>query len=174
MRSNYDAVIEIPVEHSRLARRITSLLEALEDGAHVALGSRYVPGGRVLECGSVRRLTSRGVNGALRRVVGLPVHDVTARVRAFRREAVGDALLRAHGEGRGFGVEVLLRCRSAGLRLTEVPVTAAGPTCATNSLVDSRELIARVVRARRLPLRGGGADALGVDIADPATATAGY
>lgn len=174
MRSDYDAVIEVPVGHSRLARRITPLLDALEDGAHVALASRYVPGGRVLECGPVRRLASRGANSALRRVTRLPVHDVTARIRAYRREAVRDALLRAHGDGQSFGVDVLLRCRSSGLHVTEVPVTAAACECATTSLADARGLFARVVRSRRPRLLGGDREIEGVGVAEPAAAPTVY
>lgn len=169
-RGGYDAVIEVSAEHARLARRITSLLEALDDGAHVAVGSRHVPGGRVLECASGRRWLSRGVNEALRGITRLPLHDVTARIRAYRREAIEHGVLAAHGQGPGFGVEVLLRCRQAGLRFAEVPVTAAGCVCATTSLADGRHLVEQVLRWRRALLFPGGAARLsGVTERTPST-----
>ncbi|HSK98544.1 MAG TPA: hypothetical protein VK891_18095, partial [Euzebyales bacterium] len=140
LRQHYDAVVELSVEHSRLARSITSLLEALDDGAHVALGSRYVPGGRVLECSLARRWVSRGVNVALRWYTRLPQHDVAARIRAYRRVAVEQALLRAAGEREDFGLDVLLRCRQAGLQVAEVPVTVAGAVSATD-LAEGRNLL---------------------------------
>ena len=148
LHQHYDAVIELSVEHSRLARRITSLLEALDDGAHAAIGSRYVPGGRVLECGAVRRLVSRGVNAAVRWHTRLPLRDVTAHIRAYRRVAVEQAVLQATGHGHDFCLDVLLRCRNSGLRLSEVPVSAAGARSATGLAV-CRDVLGRAIRWRR-------------------------
>ena len=145
----YDAVVELAVRHSHLARRITALLEALDDGAHVAVGSRYTPGGRVIGCPYARRIVSRGVNAALRLLTGAPVSDVTAPVRVYRREAVERALLPATGVDRALGVDVMLRCRDTGLRVTEVPVTVAGPLCAALTAAGGRALVARAVRPRR-------------------------
>ena len=145
----YDAVIELSVRHSHLARRITALLEALDDGAHVAVGSRYTPGGRVIGCPYARRVLSRGANAALRWMTGAPVSDVTAPFRVYRREAVERALLPATGTDRALGVDVMLRCRDTGLRVTEVPVTFAGPLCAAMTPAGGRALLARAVRPRR-------------------------
>lgn len=145
----YDAVIELSVRHSHLARRITALLEALDDGAHVAVGSRYTPGGRVVGCTYARRVASRSANAALRWITGAPVSDVTAPVRVYRREAVEHALLPATGVDRVRDVDVMLRCRDTGLRVTEVPVTVAGPLCAAVTPAGGRALLARAVRSRR-------------------------
>ncbi|CAN5914527.1 hypothetical protein BH23ACT10_BH23ACT10_17010 [soil metagenome] len=149
LAGGYDAVIGLSVSHSRLARRITPLLEALDDGAHVAVGSRYVPGGRVIGCSPVRRLASRGANAALRWLTGVQVNDVTAHIRAYRRSAVEQALLRARGTDRALDVDIMLRCRHAGLRVTEVPVTAAGPVCAAVTPEGGRALLVRALVARR-------------------------
>lgn len=156
MLADYDAVIEVSVEHSLLARNITALLEALDDGAHIAVGSRHVPGSGGLESGSWRRLASRAANHLLGWLTRVPLHDVTARIRAYRREAIEWAVLPAAGQGHTFGVEVLLRCRSAGLRFAEVPVTTAGCTCATTSLADGRAMLGRALRWRGAALRGHG------------------
>lgn len=149
LTQGYDAVIELPVRHSRLARRITALLEALDDGAHVAVGSRYVPGGRVIGCPYARRVASRGVNAVLRWMTGAPVSDVTAPVRVYRREAVERAVLPASGVDRALGVDIMVRCRDTGLRVTEVPVTVAGPLCAAVTPAGGRALLAQAVRSRR-------------------------
>lgn len=147
LTQQYDAVIELSVEHAGLTQRITRLLDALEDGAHVAIGSRYVPGGGVLGCRRARRLASWGANSLLHWCTRLPLHDVTAPIRAYRRAAIEQAVLHAGGRGRSFDLEVLLRCHTAGLRLAEVPVTAAGATC-TTSLAESCDLFARAFRWR--------------------------
>lgn len=148
LSDGYDAVIELSLTHSRLARRITSLLEALDDGAHVAVGSRYVPGGRVIGCPFGRRMVSRSANVTLRWLTGVPVSDLTAHIRAYRRSAVEQALLHANGTARALGVDVMLRCRHAGLRVTEIPVTAAGPMCTAVTVAGGRELLVRALRAR--------------------------
>lgn len=154
--ADYDAVIELSVEHSRLARSVTALLEALDDGAHVAVGSRHAPGSRVLECGSCRRLLSREANRLLGRLTRVPLHDVTAHIRAYRREAVEWAVLPTCGHDHTFGVEMLLRSRHAGLRVVEVPVTTAGCVCATTSLADGRAMVGQALRWRGADLRVGG------------------
>lgn len=165
----YDAVIELSVEHAGLTQRITRLLDALEDGAHVAIGSRYVPGGCVLGCRRTRRLVSRGANSLLHWCTRLPLHDVTAPIRAYRRAAIEHAVLHAGGRGRSFGLEVLLRCHDAGLRLAEVPVAAAGATC-TTSLAEGCDLFARAFGWRRPDAsRDGGPALLGALGCEPTT-----
>lgn len=138
MRQGYDAIIEMPAEHPQLACATTALLEALDDGAHVAVGSRHVPGSRIVGCARRRRLLSRYANRALRYLTRVPLHDVTARLRAYRWEAVEYGLARARGRRRAFALEVLLHCRHAGLRFAEVPVVATGVICAITALPDAR------------------------------------
>jgi dolichol-phosphate mannosyltransferase len=153
MVAGYDAVIELSVEHSPLARSVTGLLEALDDGAHVAVGSRHVPGGRVPGSGSCRRLLSREANRVLGWLTRVPLYDVTARIRAYRREAIELAVLPATDDR--FGIEVMLRCRRAGLRFAEVPVSA-GCVCASISLADGRAMVGRALRWRGAALRVDG------------------
>jgi dolichol-phosphate mannosyltransferase len=165
LRQHYDAVIELSVEHSHLARRISSLLDALDDGAHVAIGSRYVPGGKVCDCGAVQRLIGRGVNAVLRCYLGLPQHDVAAPVRAYRRVAIEHAL-RADGHGPDFGVDVLRQCHRAALHVVEVPVTAT----AANSRTEpggGTDLLARIIGWRR-PVPAGDPTHTRIDVTDPA------
>lgn len=171
LMDGYDAVIELSIAHSRLARRITPLLEALDDGAHVAVGSRYVPGGRVVGCPTGRRIASRSANAALRLLTGVPVADVTAHVRAYRRVAVERALLCARGRDRTLGIDVMLHARGAGLRVTEVPVTVAGPVCAAVTPAMGREVLARALRARG-PATGLRRPAL-IDLTDASAPVAG-
>lgn len=149
LAQQYDAVVELSVEHAGLTQRITGLLQALEDGAHVAIGSRYVSGGCMLDGSVARQLASRGANSVLHWCTRLPLHDVTAHIRAYRRTALERAVLHARGHGRSFALDVLLRCHNAGLRLAEVPVTSAAVACAPISLAESRDLLARAIGWRR-------------------------
>lgn len=171
LTKGYDAVIELSVRHSALARRLTSLLDALDDGAHVAIGSRYVPGGRVIRCSRTRRLASRAANVTLRCVTGTPVKDLTAHLRVYRREAVERALLAASGADRALGVDILVRCHDAGLQIVEVPVTVAGPQCSAVRPSAGRDMLSLAVTSR-LPGRAS-ETSREIDLVGPATAPAG-
>lgn len=172
LAADYDAVIEISPGHSRLARRITSLLDALDDGAHVAIGSRYVPGGRVVGEPRHRRLGSRALNLTLRRATAVPVADVTAHVRAYRRSAIEEGVLPAAGHGRAVTVDALLRCWRAGMSVREVPVTATGPTDVRTSLSSVGRLVAHTAAARRRLDRESRASRRVLDVGDAASAAA--
>lgn len=99
------------------------LVEAVDEGADLALGSRYVPGGATPDWPWHRRLISRGGNVYARLALGLPVRDATGGFRVFR----ADALRRLRPEtlvasGYGFQVEMVWRAVRLGLRIVEVPI----------------------------------------------------
>lgn len=148
LQQGYDAIIELSAEHPTLACNTTALLEALDDGAHIAIGSRHVPGSRIRGARS-RRLLSRQGNRALRYLTRVPLHDVTAPLRAYRREAVECGLACAEGPRGAFSIEVLLRCHRRGLRFAEVPVVATGAICAATSLTDTHAAVREALRWRR-------------------------
>ena len=81
-------VLEMDADFSHDPADLPRLLAAVEDGADVALGSRYVEGGRVEDWGLVRRLVSRGGCVYARSVLGLEVHDLTGGFKCFRREVL--------------------------------------------------------------------------------------
>src|SRR3989344_577139 len=61
------------------------VLIAASKSADVVLGSRYVPGGRVVNWSIGRRLISRVGNGYARIILGLPYHDLTGGFKCYRR-----------------------------------------------------------------------------------------
>ena len=85
-------VFEMDSDFSHDPADLARLLAAVrDDGADVALGSRYVPGGGVSDWGPVRRFVSRGGSAYARLVLGLPVRDLTGGFKCFRAEvARGD------------------------------------------------------------------------------------
>ena len=104
-------------------RRCPRLLDALAAGADLALGSRYVAGGRRGELGAVaaRRL-ARGCAYA-RAVLRVPVRDLTGGCKAFRAEALETIDFRtARSRGYAFQVELTYRALRAGLRVAELPI----------------------------------------------------
>jgi dolichol-phosphate mannosyltransferase len=88
------------------------------------LGSRYVPGGAVVNWPRRREILSRGGNLYVRVALGLPLRDATGGYRAFRR-AVLDGIDYADvaSEGYCFQVDLARRAVAAGFRVVEVPIT---------------------------------------------------
>jgi dolichol-phosphate mannosyltransferase len=117
-------VFEMDSDLSHDPADLARLLAAVrDDGADVALGSRYVAGGGVTDWGLVRRLVSRGGSSYARHVLGLDVRDLTGGFKCFRREvleAIELATVRSHGYA--FQVELTYRAVQAGFRVAEVPI----------------------------------------------------
>lgn len=116
------AIIEMDSDFSHDPGDLPRLLDALE-GADLALGSRYVEGGRIVGWGSVRRVLSRGGCWYARRLLKLPVRDLTGGFRAYSRhvlEALDLDSIRA--DGYAFQVELAYRAHQAGFRVTEIPI----------------------------------------------------
>ncbi|WP_055502468.1 polyprenol monophosphomannose synthase [Nonomuraea pusilla] len=120
----YDVLVEMDADGSHQPEELPRLLEALAEGADLAIGSRYVPGGQVLNWPHRRELLSRGANIYTRVMLGLPVRDATAGFRAYRAatlEKVG--LADVESQGYCFQVDLTLRAARHGLRVVEVPIT---------------------------------------------------
>jgi dolichol-phosphate mannosyltransferase len=117
-------VFEMDADFSHDPQDLARLLAAVRDGeADLALGSRYVPGGGVTDWGLVRKIVSRGGSWYARRVLGLPVRDLTGGFKCFRREvleAIDLPTVRSHGYA--FQVELTYRAVQAGFRVAEVPI----------------------------------------------------
>lgn len=107
-----------------LARLLAATVgDATGEGADLALGSRYVPGGGVSEWGMLRRFISQGGSTYARLVLGLHVHDLTGGFKCFRGEVLRTIDLDAvRSQGYAFQVELTYRAVQAGFRVAEVPI----------------------------------------------------
>ena len=74
----YEVLVEMDADASHRPEQLPGLLEALRRGADLAIGSRWVPGGRVHDWPVSRLLLSRGANTYVRAMMGLSVRDATA------------------------------------------------------------------------------------------------
>jgi dolichol-phosphate mannosyltransferase len=116
-------VMEMDADFSHDPADLARLLQAAQDGADVALGSRYVPGGGVSDWGLGRRLISRGGSWYARRVLGLRVRDLTGGFKCFRREVLDAIDLESvRSQGYAFQVELTYRAVRAGFDVVEVPI----------------------------------------------------
>ena len=119
-----ETIVEMDADFSHDPTDIPRLVEALDRGADVAIGSRYVPGGATPDWPLHRRLISKGGNLYARFMLGLPVRDATAGFRAFRAEALRRLPYRAaEASGYGFQVEMAWRAHQIGLTIVEVPIS---------------------------------------------------
>jgi dolichol-phosphate mannosyltransferase len=119
----YGVLVEMDADGSHRSEDLPRLLSALSD-ADVALGSRYVPGGQVVNWPWRRQLLSRAANVYTRLALGVPVRDATGGFRAMRASAL-DAieLHQVQSQGYCFQVDLAWRFLRAGLRVVEVPIT---------------------------------------------------
>jgi len=92
-----------------------------EDRADFVLGSRYVPGGRMRGVPWPRRAISIVGNAGVRRVLGVPIADLTSGFRAARGDVFRAIALEEHGFG--IQLEGTVKAYRAGFRLAEVPIT---------------------------------------------------
>ncbi|MEA2299170.1 MAG: dolichol-phosphate mannosyltransferase [Solirubrobacteraceae bacterium] len=116
-------VLEMDADFSHDPADLPRLLAAVDAGADVALGSRYVPGGAVADWGLLRRALSRGGCVYARSVLGLGIKDLTGGFKCFRREvleAIDLETVRSHGYA--FQVELTYRALTHGFAVTEVPI----------------------------------------------------
>jgi dolichol-phosphate mannosyltransferase len=119
----YDAVVEMDADGSHAPEELPRLLDAAAD-ADVVIGSRWAPGGRVVNWPWHRLALSRGGNAYARLALGMPVHDATGGYRVYRVPALDkidfESVL---SQGYSFQVELSRRAHRAGFRIAEVPIT---------------------------------------------------
>ncbi|MFI6154279.1 polyprenol monophosphomannose synthase [Kitasatospora sp. NPDC051170] len=119
----YDVLVEMDADGSHQPEELDRLLTALR-GADLVLGSRWVPGGRVVNWPKSRLLLSRGGSTYSRLMLGVPIRDVTGGYRAFRKETLlGLGMDEVASAGYCFQVDLAWRTVKAGFKVAEVPIT---------------------------------------------------
>lgn len=123
LERGYDVVVEMDADGSHRAEDLPRLLAALAD-ADLVLGSRWVPGGSVLNWPVSRHILSRGANTYTRIVLGIPLRDATGGFRAYRAGLLGQLGLEdVASQGYCFQVDMAWRAVRTGARVVEVPIT---------------------------------------------------
>jgi len=123
LSEGYGAVVEMDADGSHQPEQLPDLLGALAH-ADLVIGSRYVPGGKVLNWPKSREILSRGANTYARLVLGIHLRDATAGYRAFRGTTLHRiALDKVESQGYCFQVDLALRALRDGMTVVEVPIT---------------------------------------------------
>lgn len=131
----YEVMVEMDSDLSHDPAALPELLAAVENGADLAIGSRYVPGGSIPDWTWHRRLLSRGGNRYAGLILGLEVRDATAGYRAYRAEALARIdldLIKA--DGYGFQIEMAYVVARNGGRIVEVPITFSDRVAGTSKM----------------------------------------
>uniref|UniRef100_A0AAU2VZA4 Polyprenol monophosphomannose synthase n=1 Tax=Streptomyces sp. NBC_00008 TaxID=2903610 RepID=A0AAU2VZA4_9ACTN len=123
MEHDYGVLVEMDADGSHQPEELPRLLTALKN-ADLVLGSRWVPGGRVVNWPKSREMISRGGSTYSRLMLGLRTRDVTGGYRAFRTETLkGIGLEEVASQGYCFQVDLARRSIEAGYHVVEVPIT---------------------------------------------------
>jgi dolichol-phosphate mannosyltransferase len=165
-----DRIVQMDADGSHDPAVLPQLVEAL-DRADLAIGSRYVPGGGVVDWPFLRRLISRGGSTFARIVLRLPAHDLTGGYKAWRQATLA-AIPAAgiHAGGYVFQIEMTYFADRLGARIVELPIVFRDREVGVSKM--SRRIVVEalmvVLRLRWDELRGRG-PRRSADAARPAT-----
>src|SRR5688572_15563907 len=122
----YDVLMQMDADLSHDAKDIPRLLERIDRGADLAIGSRYVPGGSVPHWAWYRRAMSRYGNRYACFALGMTIHDATAGFRAYQADTLKAIdVFSTRAKGYGFQIETAYRVSRRSFALDEVPILFA-------------------------------------------------
>ncbi|MGW0158925.1 polyprenol monophosphomannose synthase [Mycobacterium sp. NPDC003323] len=120
----YAVLVEMDADGSHAPEELGRLLAAVDGGADVVIGSRYVPGGAIRNWPRRRYALSKTANTYARVLLGVGINDITAGYRAYRREVLEKIDLAAvDSKGYCFQIDLTWRAINAGFTVVEVPIT---------------------------------------------------
>ena len=123
LEHGYDVIVQMDADGSHRPENLPALLSAL-DSADAVIGSRYVPGGTVVNWPKSRELLSRGANLYNRLLLGISIRDATGGFRAYPASTLRRLdLNNIESAGYCFQIDMTLRVLQAALKLKEVPIT---------------------------------------------------
>lgn len=122
LERDYEVIVEMDADGSHQARQLPDLLARAGEGLLV-IGSRWVPGGSVVNWPWHRELLSRGANTYVRIMLGISVKDATAGYRAYHAATLCQIPLETvESHGYCFQIDMTLRAQGAGASVVEVPI----------------------------------------------------
>jgi dolichol-phosphate mannosyltransferase len=139
-----ELVLEMDCDFSHDPNDVPRLIAAVEDGADLVLGSRYVPGGGVRNWGLLRRFISAGGSAYARILLGVKIRDLTGGFKCYRRRVLETIDLDSvDSKGYAFQIETTYRALRAGFNAVEVPITFADREAGGSKM--SRGIVAEAI-----------------------------
>jgi len=124
LERGYSVLVEMDADGSHAPEQLYRLLDAIDAGADLAIGSRYVDGGTVRNWPWRRLVLSKTANTYARVLLGVGINDITAGYRAYRRQVLEKIDLSAvDSKGYCFQVDLTWRSINNGFSVVEVPIT---------------------------------------------------
>jgi len=153
-REQYTCLVTMDADFSHPPERLPDLVHAMDrpgdPPVDVAIGSRYIRGGRIEGWPLARHAMSRAVNFVARWLLGLPPRDCSSGFRCYRTELLAKMDLGAiSSHGYSFEEEVLWRLHRLGARFAEVPICFVNRRHG-NSKINPRELVTSAAVLLRL------------------------
>jgi glycosyltransferase involved in cell wall biosynthesis len=150
LQHGYASVLTMDSDFSHPPERIPALIAAVDAGAHLAVGSRYVPGGAIQGWAPGRRVLSGTANFVARQLLRLHTHDCTGGFRCYSLRALQFLVTQPlRSSGYSALVELLTRCERAGLTIVELPITFTDRTVG-QSKISRQEIFRAMLTVLRL------------------------
>jgi dolichol-phosphate mannosyltransferase len=145
----YSVIVEMDADGSHAPEQLYRLLDAVDAGADLVIGSRYVDGGAVRNWPWRRLALSKTANTYSRLLLGVGIHDITAGYRAYRREVLEKIDLdTVDSKGYCFQIDLTWRTITHGFTAVEVPITFSERELGVSKMSGSniREALVKVAR----------------------------
>jgi dolichol-phosphate mannosyltransferase len=148
---NYDFIFEMDADFSHNPADLEKLYQACEDGAEVAIGSRYVTGVNVVNWPLSRVLLSFFASYYVKKITGMKIHDATAGFMCYRRNVLETINIdKIKFSGYAFQIEMKYRAYCKKLKIVEVPIIFTDRTMGQSKMSNSiiKEAIFGVISLR--------------------------
>lgn len=124
IEKGYDYIFEMDADFSHDPQDLVKLYRACkDDGADVAIGSRYISGVNVVNWPLTRVLMSYFASIYVRTVTGMKIMDTTAGYKCYRKDALRNIRkYRIRSVGYGFQIEMKFTAWKLGYKIVEVPI----------------------------------------------------
>jgi dolichol-phosphate mannosyltransferase len=150
LQHGYGGVLTMDSDFSHPPDRIPALITAVDGGAHLCVGSRYVPGGAIQGWAWSRRVLSGTANFVARQLLQLRTHDCTGGFRCYSLRALQFLVTRPlRSSGYSALIELLTRCERAGMTIVELPITFSERTRG-RSKISQQEIFRAIITVARL------------------------
>jgi dolichol-phosphate mannosyltransferase len=151
LNKNYDYIFEMDADFSHNPADLEKLYQACEEGAEVAIGSRYVTGVNVVNWPLSRVLLSFFASYYVKKITGMKIHDATAGFMCYRRNVLETINIdKIKFIGYAFQIEMKYRAYCKKLKIVEVPIIFTDRTMGQSKMSNSiiKEAIFGVISLR--------------------------
>ena len=151
LNKKYDYIFEMDADFSHNPADLEKLYQACEEGAEVAIGSRYVTGVNVVNWPLSRVLLSFFASYYVKKITGMKIHDATAGFMCYRRNVLETINIdKIKFIGYAFQIEMKYRAYCKKLKIVEVPIIFTDRTMGQSKMSNSiiKEAIFGVISLR--------------------------